>query len=164
MTDEEATHEAALAGLHDTTLAVRALIFASQDLTVRMAQRMETNVSDMRAILLLAERGPMGAAELARHLGVSSAAATILVDRLERAGHMERVRDTVDRRRVRVTETLLARTTALRAWLPVIQAMDEVCRSLPEADQAVAHDLLRRLADVMTGGGAPASPGRPAVR
>ena len=60
---------------------------------------MHMNVSDMRAILLLSERGPMGGAELARRLGISSAATTVLVDRLERAGHFERVRDTGDRRR-----------------------------------------------------------------
>ena len=87
-----------LAELDDTTLAVRALITASQDLTVRMARRMGVNVSDMTAILWLSEHGPVGSAELARRLGISTAATTVLVDRLERAWHVERVRDTVDRR------------------------------------------------------------------
>ena len=115
MTDEAIRREPGLAELDDTTLAVRALISASQDLTVRMARRMGVNVSDMTAILWLSEHGPVGSAELARRLGISTAATTVLVDRLERAGHVERVRDTVDRRRVTLTATSEARAAALRA-------------------------------------------------
>jgi DNA-binding MarR family transcriptional regulator len=153
MTDEAIRQEPALAALDDTTLAVRDLIGASQDLTVRMARRMDMNVSDMRAIVLLTEHGPVGGAELARRLGISSAATTVLVDRLEHAGHVERVRDTVDRRRVTVTETPAARTAALHAWLPAIQEIDEVCRSLSESERAFARDLLGRLAAAMTRSG-----------
>ena len=132
MTDEAIRREPGLAGLDDTTLAVRALISASQDLTVRMARRMGVNVNDMTAILWLSEHGPVGGAELARQLGISTAATTVLVDRLERAGHVARVRNTEDRRRVTLTETPEARAAALRAWLPAIQEIDEVSRSLSE--------------------------------
>ena len=149
MSDEADRSEPVIAALNDTTLAVRDLIGASQDLTARMARRMEMNVSDMTAILLLSERGPMGGAELARLLGISSAATTVLVDRLERSGHLERVRDTVDRRRVTVTDTPAGRAAALSAWLPAIQGLDEVCRSLSESEQAFARDLLSRLRDTM---------------
>ncbi len=150
MTDEAIRREPGLAELDDTTLAVRALISASQDLTVRMARRMGVNVSDMTAILWLNEHGPVGGAELARRLGISTAATTVLVDRLERAGHVERVRDTVDRRRVTLTETAEARAAALRAWLPAIQEIDEVSRSLSESERLFARDLLRRLTTAMT--------------
>ncbi len=150
MTDEAIRRQPGLAELDDTTLAVRALISASQDLTVRMARRMGVNVSDMTAILWLSEHGPVGGAELARRLGISTAATTVLVDRLERAGHVERVRDTVDRRRVTLTETAEARAAALRAWLPAIQEIDEVSRSLSESERLFARDLLRRLTTAMT--------------
>ena len=149
MTDEAIRREPGLAELDDTTLAVRALISASQDLTVRMARRMGVNVSDMTAILWLSEHGPVGGAELARRLGISTAATTVLVDRLERAGHVERVRNTVDRRRVTLTETSEARAAALRAWLPAIQEIDEVSRSLSEPERAFALDLLSRLTTAM---------------
>ena len=152
MTDEAVAEDAALAALDDTTLAVRDLIGASQDLTAAMARRMDMNVSDMTATLLLSERGPLGGAELARLLGVTAAAVTVLVDRLERAGLAERVRDTVDRRRVRVSATPAARTALLRAWMPAIQELDEVCRSLPEPERVVARDLLARLAAAMARG------------
>ncbi|WP_181780184.1 MarR family winged helix-turn-helix transcriptional regulator [Pseudonocardia pini] len=152
MTDEAAHLDAALAALDDTTLAVRDLISASQDLTARMARRMRMNVSDMTAILMLSERGPMGGTELARLLGVSTAAITILVDRLERSGHVERSRDPGDGRRVRVSGTTTARTAALRAWMPAIQDLDEVCRSLSASERAVARDVLGRLSAAMARG------------
>lgn len=155
MTDEAVRRQPGLAELDDTTLAVRTLINASQDLTVRMARRMGVNVSDMTAILWLSEHGPVGGAELARRLGISTAATTVLVDRLERTGYVERVRDTTDRRRVRVTETAAARAAALHAWRPVILDIDEVCRSLPPAQQPLVRDFLARLTTVMSLGGRP---------
>ena len=149
MTDEAIRREPALAALDDTTLAVRRLIGAAQDLTVRTARRSGMNVNDMTAVMALSEHGPMGVAELARRLGVSSPAATVMVDRLERAGHVERVRDTVDRRRVRVTDTAAGREATLHAWLPAITGIDDVCRSLPSSQQAFVRDVLDRLADAM---------------
>jgi DNA-binding MarR family transcriptional regulator len=149
MTDEAAHLDAALAALDDTTLAVRDLISASQDLTARMARRMRMNVSDMTAVLMLSERGPLGGTELARLLGVSTSAVTILVDRLEHSGHVERSRDPDDGRRVRVSGTTAARTAALRAWMPAIQDLDEACRSLSRSERAVARDVLGRITAAM---------------
>lgn len=147
--DDAIRQQPAFAELDDTTLAVRRLVSASQHLMVRTARRMAMNVSDMTAIMALIERGPMGIAEIARRLGVSSAAATVLVDRLHSAGYLNRVRDTVDRRRVTVTETPAARAATQHAWLPVIQEIDHVCRSLPPPERAVARELLDRLSAVM---------------
>jgi DNA-binding MarR family transcriptional regulator len=153
MTEDAIRQEPALAALDDTTLAVRNLIGASQDLTVRMARVMRMNVTDMTAITLLTEHGPMGATELADRLGIRVASTTVLVDRLERAGHVERARDTVDRRRVTVTETAAARTASLSAWLPAIQEIDDVCRSLSDTERVFALDLLTRLTAAMERGG-----------
>lgn len=150
VTDDAIRQEPALAALDDTTLAVRRLISASQDLTVRTARRTEMNLSDMTAVMQLSEHGPMGVADLARRLGVSSPATTVLVDRLERAGHVERVRDPLDGRRVRVSDTPAGRAAILRAWLPAIEEIDEVCRSLSESEQVFTRDLLDRLTAAMT--------------
>ena len=152
VTDEAIRRAPALAAVDDTTLAVRRLIGAAQDLTVRTAHHLAMNLSDMTAIMTLSEHGPMGVAELARRLGVSSPATTVLVDRLERAGHVERVRDTVDRRRVRITDTAQGRAATLQAWLPAIGRIDEVCRSLSASEQVFARELLERLAAAMADG------------
>lgn len=153
MSEEAIRGEPGLAALDDATLAVRTLIGVSQDLTVRVARVLRMNVTDLTAITLLTEHGPMGATELAGRLGIRLASTTVLVDRLERAGHVERVRDTVDRRRVTVTETAAARAASLAAWLPAIQEIDEVCGSLSTAQRAFAIDLLGRLTAAMERGG-----------
>ena len=155
MSDEAIREEPALAELDDTTLAVRRLISAAQDLTLRTARGMEVNLSDMTAVMALSEHGPMGVADLARRLGVSSPATTVLVDRLERAGHVERTRDPTDGRRVTVTDTLAGRAATLHAWLPAIEEIDGVCRALSESEQVFARDLLARLTAAMNRAGPP---------
>lgn len=155
VTDDAIRRQPALAHLDDTTLAVQRLISASQDLTVRTARRMAMNLSDMTAIMQLSEHGPMGVGELADRLGVSSPATTVLVDRLERDGHVERVRDTADRRRVRITDTDAGRAATLEAWLPAIRQIDEVCRSLSDAERAFTIEVLGRLAAAMARGSRP---------
>ena len=144
-----------LAGLDDATLAVNDVIGAARDLTVRAAGVMGMNTTDMQAIHLLVEFGPMGTTQLAERLGIRLASTTVLVDRLERAGHVERVRDTVDRRRVVVTETAAARAASQDAWLPAITKIDEVCRSLSDSERTFALDLLARLRAAMDRGARP---------
>ncbi|GGL46315.1 MarR family winged helix-turn-helix transcriptional regulator [Nocardia jinanensis] len=57
------------------------------------------NPTDLQCIQLL-QGGPLTAGELARRTGLTTAAVTTMVDRLERAGFVIRTRDTADRRRV----------------------------------------------------------------
>lgn len=60
-----------------------------------------TDVRAMVAIMDAARRGEaLTAGVLAQAVDLSSASVTALVDRLERAGHVRRVRDADDRRRV----------------------------------------------------------------
>ncbi|GAA4985646.1 MarR family transcriptional regulator [Pseudonocardia tropica] len=141
-----------LADLDDVSLAVGTLVAAAQDLVVRTARVMGTNVTDMTAITLLAEHGPLGATELARRLGITLASTSVLVDRLERVGYVERSRDADDRRRVTVQVTAAARSAAGTAWLPAITGIDEVCRRLSGPERDLALDLLTRLTAAMRRG------------
>ncbi|WP_018332092.1 MarR family winged helix-turn-helix transcriptional regulator [Actinomycetospora chiangmaiensis] len=148
--------EAEIAHFDATTFAVRDLIGASQDLVVRMAKEMRMNVTDMTAIHLLGEHGPMGAAELAERLGIRSASATVLVDRLEAAGHVERTPHPTDRRRVTLAATTDAQAHALRVWLPGLRLIDEVGRSLSPDEAVVVRAFLERLTAAMDRAGRPA--------
>jgi DNA-binding MarR family transcriptional regulator len=62
------------------------------------------NPTDLRCLDWLTERA-MSAGELGEATGLSSAATTTLLDRLERKGYVRRERDAVDRRRVTVEMT-----------------------------------------------------------
>lgn len=159
MTDQE-RHAAlrglpGLADLDDATLAVNDVIAASRELTTRAARVMGMNTTDMTALHVLAEVGPLGTTGLAARLGISQASTTVLVDRLERAGHVERVRDGADRRRVVVTDTDAAREANRAAWQPTILEIDDICRSLTEAERTFALDLLGRLRRAMDRGARP---------
>ena len=60
-----------------------------------------TDVEALTRVMVAQDRGkPMTAGALAAELGLTSGAITFLVDRLERAGHVSRVRDDTDRRKV----------------------------------------------------------------
>jgi DNA-binding MarR family transcriptional regulator len=66
-----------------------------------VSERLGLHRSDLRCLNLL-EHGPLTAGEIAARTGLTSGAVTALVDRLERAGFVERVRSPEDRRSVRV--------------------------------------------------------------
>ncbi|WP_225727760.1 MULTISPECIES: MarR family winged helix-turn-helix transcriptional regulator [unclassified Nocardia] len=65
------------------------------------ATRLGINATDMQVLQLLQDR-PRTAGELARSTRLTTASMTGLIDRLESAGFVRRVRDTADRRRVLV--------------------------------------------------------------
>lgn len=65
------------------------------------AARLGINATDMQCLQLL-QYGPRTASELAKLIGMTTASMTGLVDRLEKAGFVTRVRDEHDRRRVLV--------------------------------------------------------------
>ena len=67
-----------------------------------LADRLGLTISDLRAITLLMRKGTVATHELADAAGLTSGAATRMVDRLERAGWVERFMDARDRRRVLV--------------------------------------------------------------
>jgi DNA-binding MarR family transcriptional regulator len=63
------------------------------------------NRTDWRCLDLLGTRGPMTAGQLAKAVRLTTGAVTGVLDRLEAAGLVRRVRDTEDRRRVIVEVT-----------------------------------------------------------
>jgi len=69
-----------------------------------VGRRLELNGSDLRCLDWLTERA-LSTGDLAALTGLSGAATTALLDRLEQKGYVRRVRDAVDRRKVVVELT-----------------------------------------------------------
>ncbi len=67
-----------------------------------LATRLGIHSTDVQAMDILGRRGPLGAGELAAETGLTTAAVTSLIDRLEARDFVRRVRDPLDRRRVSV--------------------------------------------------------------
>jgi DNA-binding MarR family transcriptional regulator len=68
-------------------------------------ERAGMNRTDWRCLDILGTRGPMTAGQLAEAVRLTTGAVTGLLDRLESAGLVRRVRDTKDRRKVIVEVT-----------------------------------------------------------
>lgn len=102
------------------------------------------NPTDFAAVQLLADEGPQSMGAIAAHLGVSSAAATAVVDRLERSGHAVRTPAPDDRRRVVVTQTESSRALMASVLARIVERFDE---SLGSFDDAVL-DGIRQLMTV----------------
>jgi DNA-binding MarR family transcriptional regulator len=107
----ESSQESSDASPEEVSWALHNLVVAAAALDVTLGRRLDLGPSEYQAMkhLMTAER-PLGPVELGALVGLTSGAATTLVDRLEHAGHLTRRRDVRDRRRL----TLEATSTALR--------------------------------------------------
>ncbi len=67
-----------------------------------VADRIGMGWTDLQALYVLANHGPATPTELAKRVNLTTGSASRMIDRLERAGFVRRVRDGHDRRRVLV--------------------------------------------------------------
>jgi DNA-binding MarR family transcriptional regulator len=111
-----------------------------------VADEMGMSVTDTTALQHLTTRGPAGPVDLGRMLGIGSAAATMLADRLERAGHVERRPHPADRRRLQLVPTERATREAWRVLQPLLGRVDAVEGGLEADDRAVVARYLRAVA------------------
>ena len=88
-------------------------------------------------------RGPLGPAELARLLKVTTAASTGIVDRLASHGHVTRAPHEQDRRRTHVLVTASGREEVLQRLLPMFRALRELDDSFDDAERAAVERYLR---------------------
>src|SRR6478735_5114672 len=119
-------------------LALRQLIEAGVRLRHVIARRAGLSESDLLAMEHLM-REPLGPAELARLLNVTTAASTGLVER----GHVERQPHEQDRRRTQVEVTESGREDVLAHLLPMFVALDRLDGSFTAEERAVVERYLR---------------------
>ncbi len=91
-----------------------------------LADRLGMNVTDLRCLELVIDEPGISAGRLAEETGLTTGAVTGVLDRLERAGYLERTADPADRRRAVIQPT---------------PASDEVRTALGRLDRTVS-DLL----------------------
>jgi len=102
--------------IDELMLALTDLQNASEMADAAISERLGLNRTDSRCVAYLITRGPMASGELAELAGLTPGALTVAVDRLEKAGFAERVRDLADRRRVLIRPTDKARALARESW------------------------------------------------
>jgi DNA-binding MarR family transcriptional regulator len=104
--------------------------------------------TDARCMDIILQRDRISAGELAVAAGLSPGAVTAAVDRLERAGFGRRVRDPVDRRRVLVEATELARDVAEQAYGPLRDKGLSIIERLSDRQIAVITQFLEGGAEI----------------
>jgi DNA-binding MarR family transcriptional regulator len=104
------------------------------------------NATDMECLRLLFLKGTASPSELARHTGLTSGAATAMLDRLEKAGLIERRPNPDDRRgTLIVPEKSSAEKVA--AWFESARkAQEELISSYPESELEIIADVFERFA------------------
>ena len=113
------------------------------------ADRLAVNRTDLRGLDWLFD-GPTTVGQLGQATGLSSAATTKLLDRLERKGLVRRLRDTSDRRKVLVEMTELGRRLAGEIYGPLAQEGAGLLKHLGDHELNVIREYLeasRQLTD-----------------
>ena len=109
-----------------------------------------TDVRAMVAIMDAARRGEaLTAGALGRAVDLSSASVTALVDRLERAGHVRRVRDPQDRRRVALEMSESAMAAGARFFGGLQQDLVGAMAGYADDELAVVRRFLTEMTDVI---------------
>lgn len=125
---------------------VRTLTYRTQHLAHAFAEHQTMHPTDLEAMVHVMQAetdgDPLTAGGLAGALNLSSAATTSVVDRLERAGHVQRERDAVDRRRVHLRITREAMGVAGAFFGPLGRRTDAVMAQFSEAELAAVHRFL----------------------
>ncbi len=111
--------------LHAFAVALRRMNGEINRLVHAFAGDHGLHATDVQALAaILDAEVPMTPKRLREHLGLTSGAVTACVDRLERAGHVRRVRESADRRVVHLYYAADARSAARTYFRPLAEATD----------------------------------------
>ena len=111
--------------------ALRVLLRAGREMHTAMAHHLGLGETDLAAMdQLVSSTTPLGPVELGYRLGIRSASSTVLVDRLEAAGHLRREPHPSDRRRVVLRASESARAEVRATLTPLLVAISDITARL----------------------------------
>src|SRR5260370_3636118 len=116
------------------SLSVRKVIVETVLLFDTLASQIGVNATDMQCLNILDYEGPVPAGRLAELTGLTTGAITVAIDRLEKAGYVQRVRDPHDRRRVVIQQIPHKGFDVFGA---IAQAWHELCSHYSDQELAV---------------------------
>ena len=134
-------------------LLIRRLTIEVDAVGARFADLHGLGRTDVRALVAIMDAARGGAAMTAGALGaaveLSSASVTALVDRLEKAGHLHRVRDTDDRRRVVLHMSESAMAAGGEFFGRLQRDLVEAMGAYSDEELAVVRRFLTEMTDVV---------------
>jgi DNA-binding MarR family transcriptional regulator len=102
------------------------------------------NATDMECLRLLFLKGVSTPSELARHTGLTSGATTAMLDRLEKAGLIERQPNPDDRRGTLIVPAKSSAEKASAWFESARKAQDELISSYSESELEIISDVFER--------------------
>ena len=137
-----------------TDLKIRALM-AVRDYGIQLTQFRNAmsewagvNVTDMECLRLLFLKGIATPSELARHTGLTSGATTAMLDRLEKAGLIERRPNPDDRRGTLITPAKSSSEKVASWFESARKAQDELISSYSESELEIIADAFERFTEL----------------
>ncbi len=109
-----------------------------------MSEWAGVNVTDMECLRLLFLKGTATPSELARHTGLTSGAATAMLDRLEKAGLIERHPNPDDRRGTLITPVKSGEEKIASWFESARRAQDELISSYSQSELEIISDVFER--------------------
>ncbi|GAA1936859.1 hypothetical protein GCM10009775_31010 [Microbacterium aoyamense] len=137
----------------DVLVAIRAFSDAMDRMYGGMKGDMEMNATDLAALRMLIMREQRGDTvsphQVAKHLRISTASTTKLIDRLALAGHVERRPHPRDRRARIVVLTQTSRSEFYRHFGERLQLMRGIATRYDDRELAVIARFLSEVGDVL---------------
>ncbi|MFI5937986.1 MarR family winged helix-turn-helix transcriptional regulator [Actinoplanes sp. NPDC051494] len=117
------------------------------------SQRNGLHPTDLQALMAVMQAEgdgtPLTPGRLGEELGLSSGATTAVIDRLERAGHLRRSRESADRRMVHLRYGEPGKALAVAFFGPLGRRTDEVMRDFTDEDLATVRRFLAGMGDAL---------------
>src|SRR3954463_13193212 len=138
----------------ELALLLRRLTVELDAVGQRFADTHGLNRTDVRALVAIMDAARRGQALTAGGLGeavdLRSASVTALVDRLERVGHVRRVRDPQDRRRVSLQMSDTAMAAGAEYFGGLQRDLVAAMGAFSDDELAVVHRFLTSMTDVIS--------------
>ena len=128
--------------VHPAAFTLQNMFNVANETEREVARRLGLNLTDYRALSVLAQLGPVTVGQLAGELGATAATTTAIISRLEPHGYVARLRGAEDRRQVHVNVTPAASQAILDLMRPLVTATSTYLNALPAAHQAVVAGFL----------------------
>ena len=134
--------------VHPATTLLRDILDLTDEFERHLGRELTVNQTDLEAMEELIRDGALSPTELARRLGMSTAAVTTVVDRLTAVGHVTRERNPHDRRGILVVPNPSSVHKAMGTLMPMILGMDRVIGEFDAAERDAITAYLGRVAEV----------------
>lgn len=132
---------------------MRSYSIEAQHVGHAFAQRHGLHPTDLQALIAVMHaegRGdPLTPGRLGEAIGLSSGATTAAIDRLERAGHLRRSRESTDRRVVHLRYGEPGMALALEFFGPLGKRTDHVMADFTDEDLALVRRFLQGMNDAL---------------